>query len=129
MSAYASAGTLQPFSSDGCSRFPDGTWQQQDVWKSCCVAHDLSYWRGGTADERDHADAQLQQCLAQQGYPAIGWVMLLGVKVGGLPYWPSDFRWGYGWPFLRGFKALSAQEQQQIDAMLLQQGTLIGNMQ
>lgn len=123
------AGQLKPFSSDGCSRFPDGTWQQQDVWRDCCVAHDLAYWRGGTSHQRNQADQALQTCLAHQGYPTIGWLMLLGVTVGGLPYWPSDFRWGYGWPYLRGFQALTPQELEQVDTMLQQNDRLLGEQQ
>jgi len=27
--------------------------------------------------------------------------MFVGVRVGGTPYLPISFRWGYGWPYLR----------------------------
>ena len=37
--------------------------------------------------------------------------MLGGVRVGGSPYWPTQFRWGYGWPYPRGYQALSPDER------------------
>jgi hypothetical protein len=41
------ADTLVPFTSDGCSAFPDGTFAQQQLWLSCCERHDYDYWKGG----------------------------------------------------------------------------------
>lgn len=29
--------------------------------------------------------------------------MLSGVRVGGSPYWPTKFRWGYGWSYPHGY--------------------------
>jgi hypothetical protein len=46
----APAATLAPFTSDGCSVFPDGTALQQSLWLQCCRAHDYAYWKGGTHD-------------------------------------------------------------------------------
>ncbi len=28
-------------------------------WQHCCVAHDVAYWRGGTAAQREQADSAL----------------------------------------------------------------------
>jgi hypothetical protein len=102
--------TLQPFTSDGCSVFPDGTWQQQQLWLPCCVAHDLAYWQGGSSQARAAADAQLKQCVSAVGEPEIAAIMLTGVRVGGSPYLPTAFRWGYGWTEFRGYQALSVAE-------------------
>jgi len=83
-----------PFTSDGCSKSPDGN------WVSCCMEHDISYWCGGTKQDRLDADNKLQQCIAHKGHPIYGWVAnKLGVQVGGSPLWPTSFRWGYGWPY------------------------------
>ncbi len=102
--------SLQPFTSDGCSAFPDGTWQQQQLWLPCCVAHDYAYWQGGTEQQRISADAELQQCVSTIGEPEIASVMLAGVRVGGSPYLPTPFRWGYGWSEFRGYQGLSSEE-------------------
>lgn len=110
LSAVAAADNIAPFTSDGCSAFPDGTMAQQKLWLACCQAHDLAYWKGGTYAERLAADQELEQCVAATGEPAVAKIMLAGVRVGGTPYLPTKFRWGYGWPFMRGYKALSADE-------------------
>ncbi len=111
------AGEIQPFESDGCSSFPDGTFEQNDLWLSCCVAHDFTYWKGGTYQDRVAADEDLKACVSAVGEPEIALLMLAGVRIGGSPYLPTTFRWGYGWPFLRGYKALTEEEMLQIEAM------------
>ena len=109
-----SSDELKPFTSDGCSSFPDGTMKQQSLWLSCCVKHDLSYWKGGTYQERLEADLSLEQCVADIGEPNVAKLMLAGVRVGGSPYWPTTYRWGYGWSYPRGYKALTAADKQKI---------------
>jgi hypothetical protein len=109
---------LTVFTSDGCSSFPDGTMQQQTLWLNCCIKHDLSYWKGGTYQQRLAADLSLEQCVANIGEPNVAKLMLAGVRVGGGPYFPTAYRWGYGWPYPRGYKELSTAEKQQIKQKL-----------
>lgn len=111
------ADEIRPFESDGCSSFPNGTVQQNALWLSCCVAHDYSYWKGGTYQDRVAADKELVNCVSAAGEPEIALLMLAGVRVGGTPYLPTRFRWGYGWPFPRGYKALTEDEIRQIQAL------------
>lgn len=113
----AVAGDLQPFETDGCSAFPDGTVQDSELWLSCCIAHDYAYWKGGTYRDRIDADNELERCVADAGEPEIAMIMLAGVRVGGTPFLPTGFRWGYGWPYLRGYQALTEEELEQIQAM------------
>mgnify|MGYP000542505184 FL=1 len=54
----AHAESIKPFTSDGCSAFPDGTFKQKTLWLSCCTAHDYIYWQGGTYEERLDADKE-----------------------------------------------------------------------
>ena len=110
------AAQLSPFTSDGCSAFPNGTAQQHDLWLGCCLAHDAAYWAGGSFEQRSQADQALRQCVASQGEQAIAWLMLMGVSVGGSAFWPTNFRWGYGWPYLRGYQQLNAAELKQVRA-------------
>ncbi len=112
----ACATQLKPFTSDGCSAFPDGTLQENDLWLSCCVAHDYAYWQGGTYAQRLDADKALKQCVSEIGQPEIAQLMLAGVRVGGSPYWPTPFRWGYGWAYPKSYKPLNADEKNQIEA-------------
>jgi len=113
-----STGTLKPFRSDGCSLFPDGTPENRDLWLSCCVEHDKAYWRGGTREERLAADEALEACVAACGEPAVAALMKKGVRLGGLPYWPTWFRWGYGWDYPRGYRALTPEEKERADELL-----------
>ena len=105
---------IKPFTSDGCSAFPDGTIEEENLWLACCKQHDLAYWMGGSSDERLTADKALKACVERVGEPEVAKLMLLGVRVGGTPYLPTKFRWGYGWPYFRGYKPVSQEEQQQI---------------
>lgn len=109
---------LKPFTSDGCSSFPDGTLSQQQLWHSCCLAHDKAYWIGGTYQQRRSADHALKACVEQVGEPQIASLMLAGVRVGGSPYWPTSYRWGYGWDFLRGYQVLTAEEKARAEKLL-----------
>lgn len=101
---------LTDFTTDGCSMFPDGTNEQPTLWRHCCVVHDFSYWQGGTYQQRKLADKALRLCLAEVDLPSLGSMMEIGVRLGGSPYFPTSFRWGYGWPYMRGYKALTEQE-------------------
>ena len=116
-SSYAD--TLKPFSTDGCSSFPDGTIKQNTLWLSCCTAHDYEYWKGGTYQQRLDADRALKQCVSNIGQPHIGLLMLAGVRIVGTPYLPTKFRWGYGWPYPRHYGALSTEELKQIEAQTI----------
>lgn len=117
VSGYADE-TIAPFSTDGCSAFPDGTIAQNELWLSCCTAHDIAYWKGGTYEERLTADKALESCVSEIGEPAIGALMHVGVRVGGSPYLPTLFRWGYGWEYPRGYRALNTEEKEIIQIEL-----------
>lgn len=52
--------------------------------------------------------------MANIGEQEIGEIMLAGVRVGGSPYWPTGYRWGYGWGLWRGYEALSDEERGQV---------------
>ena len=109
---------IKPFTTDGCSSFPNGTFEKKNLWLACCTAHDFTYWQGGTYIERVKADESFKQCIIKVGKPTLAKFMLAGVRVGGTPYLPTPFRWGYGWPFFRGYKAVNEQEAKQIKVQL-----------
>ena len=107
---------IKAFSSDGCSRYPDGTPSQPEQWKNCCIAHDKDYWAGGGRLQRVAADNALKRCVTQSGGGVFrANLMWLGVRFGGVPWYPSPFRWAYGWPYYRGYKAITPTEQAEID--------------
>jgi hypothetical protein len=84
-----------PFTTDGCSLWPDST------WRACCIEHDFSYWCGGATEQRLNADRMLRQCVAERSNTFNAWLMFLGVRVGGMRVEPWPWRWGYGydWPY------------------------------
>ena len=106
------------FTTDGCSAFPDGTIHQQTLWLDCCIKHDLAYWAGGSYDERRQADQTLNSCVTRAGEPEIARLMLAGVRVGGSPYFPTSYRWGYGWSYPRGYQLLNEQERTDVNNKL-----------
>ncbi len=108
----ASNAGLRPVTSDGCSLYPDRAIFGPDDWCVCCEEHDMAYWKGGTRRERQLADQRLKECVAAvTGSHLRATTMELGVLLGGSPYMPTPFRWAYGWPYGRGYKPLTAQEQ------------------
>ncbi|MCW8890026.1 MAG: FAD-binding oxidoreductase [Sedimenticola sp.] len=122
------ADELKPFTSDGCSAFPNGTLQQQSLWANCCISHDLAYWQGGTYEQRVQADQALQACVAGAGEEQIADLMLAGVRVGGSPYWPTPFRWGYGWSYGRGYQPVTDAEHQLIKVRLKQLQVILDSL-
>jgi len=112
------AGNLKPFTTDGCSAFPNGTFEQKSLWVNCCISHDFAYWKGGTNAERLKADQQLERCVKKAGEPEIAKLMLTGVRMGGSPYFITPFRWGYGWPYARGYAALTDEEKLEVSEKL-----------
>jgi len=124
----AFCGELKPFTTDGCSAFPDGTNKHRSLWINCCIRHDLAYWKGGTRAERLRADQALEACVAKVGEPEIAKIMLAGVRVGGSPYFPTSYRWGYGWPFARGYQTLSDEDMVEVKQQMNQFRFLIENI-
>lgn len=108
--------SLRPFTTDGCSLFPNG--MAGVDWCACCEAHDIAYWRGGSEAEREHADEALRRCvLARSGNAELARAMHAGVRAGGVPWLPTWYRWAYGWPQGRGYAALTAAERMEADRL------------
>ncbi|MCE4557189.1 hypothetical protein [Pelomonas cellulosilytica] len=113
MLASCASMTTQParFATDGCSLFPDRSLVANDDWCDCCLAHDLAYWRGGTEAQRLDADRELRACVVRKtGNHALAETMFVGVRAGGGPQLNTPFRWGYAWPYGRGYGALTEAE-------------------
>ncbi len=91
-----------PFTTDGCSCVPDG------YWAECCVAHDIAYWCGGSAADRRRADAAFGECVSDHAGAALGFIMRSGVRVGGIPWQPAGYRWGYGWDGIIGYEEVGS---------------------
>ena len=114
-SGYASSADLSDFATDGCSLFPDGTPKNRDRWFGCCYVHDVRYWEGGTQEARKRADSALRACVLEAtGDEVLATLMYDGVRVGGHPAFPTWYRWGFGWPYERGYAPLTSEEKGQV---------------
>lgn len=81
------------FKGDGCSNFPDGN------YADCCFEHDKAYYVGGSWKMRWRAVKKLYQCVAaKKGFKhkLIAPVIWAGVRVFGVSFLPTSFRWGFG---------------------------------
>lgn len=81
-------------------------------WRECCVVHDRAYYYGGSRAEKQAVDEALKRCVARMFGDEIlgallGSTMQFAVTIGGLPYFATSYRWGYGEDF-RGAEALPA---------------------
>lgn len=119
---------LQPFTTDGCSMFPDRSRTQGKDWSCCCVAHDLAYWRGGSWAERVLADEALRQCVIERtGDRPLADLMHAGVRAGGTPHLPTSFRWAYGWGRTgRTYEPLTEEERERADELQAQSAAARG---
>jgi hypothetical protein len=89
---------VKPFLTDGCSRVIDAEWNID-----CCIEHDIRYWCGGSAEQREAADRAFGACVTGHSAAIVGEGMELGVRVGGHPVWPTGYRWGYGHEYSGGY--------------------------
>lgn len=84
---------------DGCSMAPDFDFAR------CCNQHDARYWRGGSANARALADQEFGQCVSGKNHRILAKLYYLGVRIGGTPYLPTPWRWGFGWRYPHGYGA------------------------
>ncbi|MGZ3773374.1 MAG: hypothetical protein ACXVCY_02745 [Pseudobdellovibrionaceae bacterium] len=113
--AQSNSNRLQDFTTDGCSVIADGFVTKS--WEACCVQHDFEYWVGGSEADKDKADRMLEKCIGINTFPILGEIFYAGVHVGGSPFLPTTWRWGYGYVKPRGFAPRSEADQQKVDAL------------
>jgi hypothetical protein len=89
----AGAQPLPPnkFTTDGCSAYPEGKYQE------CCIKHDVAYWCGARA--RRDVDQEFRRCVRDASSPTNANLMWTGVRAGGGRFVPFAWRFGYGHPW------------------------------
>lgn len=88
-----------PFATDGCTLFFDG------YWGRCCTEHDKAYWIGGTREMRRDADIVFRECMYDvTGKKIFAHAAYGAVRISGVSYIKTPWRWGYGWTFGRGYR-------------------------
>ncbi|MEG7522336.1 MAG: hypothetical protein M3H12_04455 [Chromatiales bacterium] len=84
---------------DGCSGGMSFFWKnvlgKTPPWEGCCDAHDQRYAVGGTEEQRWQADLELKACVTNKGHPNWASVMWVMVRMGGVPWLPLPWRWGF----------------------------------
>ena len=98
------------YHSDGCSggmsatysklKFLHAKYGETLPWRDCCVIHDKAYYYGGSKEEKKMADAVLKECVSKtigcsNSGLVLGNIMEDAVWIGGAPYYPTSYRWGF----------------------------------
>lgn len=102
---------LKPFSTDYCTKYPEGTRAQPELWKHCCLEHDLYFWAGGLQADRRVVDLQLRSCVEATGALNHARLIYAAVTVGGSS--PVRFKtkqWGNAFVERPRYQALSEAE-------------------
>ena len=79
--------------SDGCTLIPDGH------IRDCCLLHDQEYFAGGTRKARRESDKRFFKCVSKKKgfmHKVVAPFIWLGVRIGGVPFLSTPFRWGFG---------------------------------
>jgi len=87
------------FKQDGCTLFPDKIFSSD--FSEACFKHDISYWYGGSEEEKRQADTQLKEAAANAGTTGylLQWPIYIGVHFFGDTWLTKyfDANWGFGW--------------------------------
>lgn len=93
---------------DGCSGGMSKLWRllfrKAPPWEGCCDIHDQPYASGGSAKARMIADIALLRCVALSGHPYWAIAMFVAVRIGGVPWLPTPWRWGFERPFFKSWR-------------------------
>lgn len=116
---YADASQLRPFETDYCTNYSEGTRSNPDLWKHCCLIHDLYFWAGGTKQDRYNADIGLKRCVEETGAYYRARLIYYAVRAGSYsPIKFPDKKWNNGWKDRPDFQSLSREDIDNIEIEL-----------
>lgn len=101
---------LSPFETDGCTMFIDGPVSKPELWRHCCVEHDLRYWFGGTQLDMDKTDLRLKECVQKVAGATWGTLIYNGVRAGHHSPIKNKYQWGWAWSVKREKIPLTSAE-------------------
>jgi len=108
---------LNDFVSDGCTLVPRQAPEVLNLSEDHCYIHDFRYWRGGTRKERLEADRELRDSVRNSGKPLLAEATFLTVRVAGAPWFPTPWRWGFGWKgYHKPYGELTEEERKMVRA-------------
>ena len=102
---------LSPFETDGCTMFVDGPSDRPELWRPCCVEHDLRYWFGGTESDMDKTDLRLKSCVEKVAGVTWGALIYNGVRAGHHSPIKNKYQWGWAWNTKRAKTPLTSEEK------------------
>ena len=112
---------LKNFETDFCTMFKEGTKKSPDLWKHCCVKHDLAYWVAGNKSDMKRADKEILNCVKKTGKPFVAKLMYSGIKFGHLSPIKNKYKWGWAHKDNRKkYQELSAVEIENIQLRVLE---------
>jgi hypothetical protein len=88
---------LNPFITDYCTMFVNGTREKPTLWKHCCLDHDMNYWYGGSENNMDTADLRLRSCVTKVAGENWGNLIYKGVRLGHMSPIKNPRKWNWGW--------------------------------
>lgn len=119
-SSWGSSDELGPFETDYCTNFPEGTSKAPELWKHCCLMHDMFFWAGGGREDRDKVDLKLRSCIEATGEMNIAKLMYWTVRITSYsPIKYSKKKWNHGWQGRPESQVLSELDIDQIEQEIL----------
>ena len=118
-SAFAKQETLKKLTTDYCTSYPEGTPKKPDLWKHCCLIHDMTFWAGGISSERMQADLDLRSCIEETGARDQAKLIYFAVRIAS--YSPIKYpskKWNNGWKNRMSYQELSPADIDQVEAEL-----------
>jgi hypothetical protein len=113
-SASSFTNSLKTFETDGCTMFVDGTASRHNLWRHCCVEHDMRYWFGGDQKDMDKTDLRLKTCVKEVAGATWAELIYIGVRTGHKSPVKNKTHWGWGWTTLRANTPLDPSEDDYI---------------
>ena len=114
--SLASASQLKPFKTDYCTNYPEGRRSEPDLWKHCCLIHDMNFWAGGSKQDRYNSDWDLRRCVEETGAYHQARLIYYAVRAGSYsPIKYPDKKWNNGWRERPDFQALTHGDIEAIE--------------
>jgi hypothetical protein len=110
---------LASFETDYCTMFVEGTKEKPELWKDCCIEHDLRYWFGGSLDDQNLADLRLKNCVESKGEKAWATIMYNAIRIGHYSPVKHKYQWSWGWINKRDKKSLSQEEKELVKSEII----------
>ncbi len=102
---------IATFKTDFCTNYPEGTQKKPELWKHCCLMHDMFFWAGGSKTDRSEADLKLRNCVADTGSFYQARIIYLAVRAGSYsPIKYPKMKWNNGWDKRPDFQSLSLKD-------------------